>query len=190
MLPRLLPALGLVAIGGGVAGTAVLMRADPAAEATPVMPAPAAVAGRPASPSFDVVRVGPSGSAVIAGRAEPGALVTVQDQGPGGTAALGEARADARGEWVLVPATPLPPGARELTLAARGAGGVTSSAGSVLLSVPPPGQGSAAPVALAVLGVYAFACASSLREPEGTAPTIADDDRPGPGSSRREARSA
>ena len=47
-----------------------------------------------------------------------------------------------------------------------------------------------APVALAVLGVYAFACATSLREPEGTAPTIADDDRPGPGSSRREARSA
>ena len=150
MLPRLLPALGLVAIGGGVAGTAVLMRADPAAEATPVMPAPAAVAGYPASPSFDVVRVGPSGSAVIAGRAEPGALVTVQDQGPGGTAALGEARADARGEWVLVPATPLPPGARELTLAARGAGGVVSSAGSVLLSVPAPGQGPAAPVALAV----------------------------------------
>jgi hypothetical protein len=47
-----------------------------------------------------------------------------------------------------------------------------------------------APLALAVLGIYAFACATSLREPEGEAPTIADDDRPEPGPSRREARSA
>ena len=154
MLPRLLPLLGVVAVGGGVAGTVVLMRTEPVADAAvrvPATPAPAPVAG----PSFDVVRVGPSGSTVIAGRAEPGATVTILDQGRDGTAALGETRADARGEWVLVPAAPLPAGARELTLAARGADGtVMPGAGSVLLSVP-AAQASAAPVAVMVPAVGA-----------------------------------
>ena len=54
--------------------------------ATPIIPPPQA-GGPPATapeltpttPSFDIVRVDPSGHAVIAGRAEPGAKVTVLD---------------------------------------------------------------------------------------------------------------
>src|SRR5262245_50601946 len=33
----------------------------------------------PKPPSFDIVKVGPTGTAVIAGRAEPGSKVTVRD---------------------------------------------------------------------------------------------------------------
>ena len=53
----------------------------------------------PIPPSFDVVKVGPTGTAVIAGRAEPGAKVIVRD----GDKAIGEVTADRRGEWVLIP---------------------------------------------------------------------------------------
>jgi hypothetical protein len=48
----------------------------------------------PVPPSFDVVKVGPTGTAVIAGRAEPGAKVIVRD----GDKAIGEVTADRRGE--------------------------------------------------------------------------------------------
>src|SRR5690606_9516662 len=60
----------------------------------------------PRTPSFDVVRVNPKGDAVIAGRATPNAKVTVRD----GDTVIGEIQADQRGEWVLLPKEPLPPG--------------------------------------------------------------------------------
>ncbi|MEK9752864.1 MAG: peptidoglycan-binding protein, partial [Rhodospirillaceae bacterium] len=67
------------------------------------------VAGNNGKPTFDVVRVTPDGNAVIAGRGLPGAMVTVIVDGR----AIGEVRADERGEWVLVPAKPLAPGSRQ-----------------------------------------------------------------------------
>jgi len=66
------------------------------------------------APTFDVVRVNPSGDAVIAGRAAPGATVKVR----AGGVLVGEVKADERGEWVLVPAKPLDSGSRELSLEA------------------------------------------------------------------------
>jgi len=63
-------------------------------------------------PSFDVVRVSPSGRAVIAGRGEPGSLVTVLQDGM----ALGTVKADGRGEWVLVLESNLESGDRQLSL--------------------------------------------------------------------------
>src|SRR5262245_13420304 len=56
---------------------------------------PVAQPPAPKPPSFDVVKVGPTGTAVIAGRAEPGSKVTVRD----GDKVLGEVTADRRGEW-------------------------------------------------------------------------------------------
>ncbi len=47
--------------------------------------------------SFDVARIDPNGTSVFAGRAEPGASVTVMGDGK----ALGTAQADANGEWSL-----------------------------------------------------------------------------------------
>ena len=56
-------------------------------------------------PRFDVVRVGARGSAVVAGRATPGAeVILLADNGR----ELGRARADRRGEFVILPAEPLP----------------------------------------------------------------------------------
>ena len=65
-----------------------------------------------AAPSFDIVKVGPDGKAVIAGRGEPGATITVLDNGK----VIGNAKADERGEWVILPDQPLGAGTRELAL--------------------------------------------------------------------------
>ena len=102
---------------------------------------------RPAAPSFDVVRVAPDGSAVIAGRAEPGAQVTVRE----GEHTLGQAQADRRGEFVVIPDTKLVPGGRELTLSAREANGPeVKGEQSVVVVVPAPAPSPASP-AVAVL---------------------------------------
>ena len=84
-------------------------------------------------PFFDIVRVMPTGDAVIAGRAPPGAVVTVYDGGR----PIGEVQADSRGEWVLVPDEPLPPGSRELSLSARLGGAEPVWADSAVVVVVP-----------------------------------------------------
>lgn len=66
-------------------------------------------------PEFDIARVMPEGDTVLAGRAEPGAEVTILD----GDRAVGSVTADSRGEWVLVAPEPLEPGSHELGLSAR-----------------------------------------------------------------------
>jgi nucleoid-associated protein YgaU len=101
---------------------------EPAAPATP----PGAVA-EPAAPSFDIVRVSPRGDTVVAGRAEPNAEVVLRD---GGTE-IGRARADERGEWVILPEKPLNRGNRELDLEATLPGGAkVKSKDVVVLAVP------------------------------------------------------
>lgn len=62
-----------------------------------VLPPGEAPAPDQISPSFDLVRVSPDGSAVIAGRAAPGATVQVFS----GTIPVAEATASARGEFVV-----------------------------------------------------------------------------------------
>ncbi len=95
------------------------------------------VVKQPTSPSFDVVRVNPRGDAVIAGRAEPDAVVTISE----GKKEIGKVKADARGEWVLVPKKPLASGNRELTLTARkGDGPEAKSDKNVVLLVPSRGK--------------------------------------------------
>ena len=67
------------------------------------------------SPSFDVVRVEQNGEGVIAGRAPPGSLVQIYD----GERLIGEVRADAAGNWVLILANALAPGNHELRIVVR-----------------------------------------------------------------------
>lgn len=104
----------------------------------PSHPAPSAkVAPGPVKPSFDVVRVDPSGNAVLAGRAAPGAEVVVRQ----GNKEIGRTRADSHGDWVLLPPAPLAPGARELTLSEQmPKGNPVQGDRSVLLVVPPRSQ--------------------------------------------------
>lgn len=100
-------------------------------------PSPSAVAGKQKKPSFDVVRISPRGDAVIAGRAEPQAEVLVKD----GDKVIGKVKADARGEWVVVPKKPLPPGQRELSLSATLAKEpAVESDNKVVLVVPEQGK--------------------------------------------------
>jgi nucleoid-associated protein YgaU len=104
----------------------------------------------PVAPSFDVVKVGPTGTAVIAGRAEPGAKVIVRD----GDNAIGEVTADRRGEWVLIPAQPIGPGNRLLSAEASnpGTGATMKSEETVALLISPPtSAGRAGETALAVV---------------------------------------
>ena len=85
------------------------------------------------APTFDVVRVNPAGDAVIAGRAAPGAKVSVL----AGKKLVGTVKADDRGEWVLVPEKPLESGSRELSLEAKLPGAeVVKSKEVVVVAVP------------------------------------------------------
>jgi nucleoid-associated protein YgaU len=107
-----LDAVGDDAVGDDTgAPTSVPASAAPAQDTNPP--------SDPDAPRFDVVRVEPDGSAVMAGRAAPGARVSILDAGT----AIGEVTADERGEWVFLPDEPLAPGDRELSLSARGGAG-------------------------------------------------------------------
>lgn len=89
----------------------------------------------PVRPRFDVARLNRNGLLVTAGRAAPGAEVALLEDGR----EIGRGRADARGEWVILPDAALAPGPRELTLLARlpGEAPVPGEA-SVVLVVPHP----------------------------------------------------
>ena len=128
--------------GTGHAGQAA-RPAIPAAPAPPDLAAPNTEAARADTsaaaqatmipPRFDVVRVGARGSAVIAGRAAPGAEVLLFADN---VRELGRARADRRGEFVILPAESLPPGTMELSLRARLGDQEMAGPDTVVLVVP------------------------------------------------------
>ena len=104
-----------------------------------------ATPGAAIAPSFDIVRIGPQGDAVMAGRSEPNAQLSIRSDG----VEIGHATADSQGAWALT--TPLPSGSHALTLQERTkAGQEVASAGSVLMAVPERGPAAAVPP-LAVL---------------------------------------
>lgn len=89
-------------------------------------------------PTFDIVRVEPSGDVVAAGLADPGANVEMLD----GLETLATARANESGEWAIVLDSPLAPGAHDLSLRTTTDGGsmATLSDQRVAVSVPERGQ--------------------------------------------------
>jgi LysM domain/Bacterial Ig domain len=135
---------------------------------------------QPVPPSFDIVKVGPGGTAVIAGRAEPGSRVTVRD----GDKVIGEVTADRRGEWVIVPEQPIGPGDRLLSLEAarREDGAPVKSEETVALSIGPAAPGGNGETALAVvLPRNATGAARVLQRPDGSSPAnpgISPTERP------------
>ncbi len=94
-------------------------------------PAEASQPAVPEQPSVDVVRIGPDGAAVIAGRAAPGTEWILLDNG----APIGTVAADAYGEWVFMATSPLPSGAHDFGLVIKEVRGGAS--------VPAPGQAPA-----------------------------------------------
>ena len=84
-------------------------------------------------PQFDVVRIAKDGSAVLAGRASPGAKVTVSNS----RQVIGIVTANRQGEWVLVPKLPLTPGDTELRVESEQDGRAKVTADHVVvLKVP------------------------------------------------------
>lgn len=121
----------LAAIGAGVVVIAVGLNlslwrneADETLSPRPVIEQKAASETKPdqpvkASPSvplgFDIARVNPKGDTVVAGRATPGSIVAVMDDGK----EIGAVTADESGEWVFIPDKPLAPGSHQLGLEMR-----------------------------------------------------------------------
>ena len=87
-----------------------------------------------------MVRINPNGDAVIAGRAAPGAEVTVME----GDTVIGQVQADQRGEWVLVPDKPLPPGTRVFSLESKLPEQDPIKSESEVVLVVPEGDGTGA----------------------------------------------
>ena len=84
-------------------------------------------------PTFDIVRVDPSGSAVIAGRSEPGAEVRLYAN----RKEIGRTTANANGDWTMTVDAPLEEGDQELTLEMTAEGGtVVTSEQVVVVAVP------------------------------------------------------
>jgi hypothetical protein len=140
---------------------------SPVASPAPSEPAaPAAPVVDPTIPSFDVVRINPSGTAVIAGRAAPGATVRVL----GNEALLGEAVADQTGAWAFVTDKPLAPGDLSLSLEVRGKTGEEPKRSErvVLVVVPERGPQDGAAAALSV-GRDGRGAARLLQSPLGAA---------------------
>ncbi len=86
-----------------------------------------------AAPQFDIVRVAPGGSAVIAGRAAPDAEVALLDNG----SEIGRAKADESGQFVVIPDRALPSGGQELALREQRADGTTVQGDTPALVVVP-----------------------------------------------------
>ena len=112
--------------------------AEPVITAEPPAAAvePPAAAAEPAEktnivPSFDTVRVEPTGNALIAGRAEPGSEVVVKFNG----VAVGSAVANEDGAFVVTPDKPLPTGAGALSIESKSNEMVVASADSVAVDV-------------------------------------------------------
>jgi len=158
---------------GGKANTQTAAPATPDRAGPSLVPQPVA----PVTPSFDIVKVGPTGTAVIAGRAEPGSKVTVRD----GNKVIGAVTADRRGEWVLVPDQPIGPGDRLLSLEASGpnSGATVKSEETVALSISPPKPGGKEETALAVvLPRNGNGAARVLQRPDGSLPSTPSTDKP------------
>ena len=123
------------AAGGEAAeGTQASQAGNQAQPAAPGETQSAAATGDVAVlPSFDVVRVNPSGDTVIAGRAQPGSEVTILD----GKNVLGSVEADNRGEWVFLPDAALNPGEHSFTLESTDKGAAKQESDtSVVVIVP------------------------------------------------------
>jgi nucleoid-associated protein YgaU len=160
-------------------GTVKEARQDAATSTPPKAATPPAADSRDSAllqppaepPTFDIVRVEPDGSAVIAGRAAPGSEVTLNS----GDKQIGKTTADQKGEWVLVPTQPLSPGNANLSAAARTPDGkVVNSEKMVVVMVPERPQGDAGNTGKKPLAVLV------PRKGEGTT-RVLQEPEPGPG---------
>ncbi len=106
-------------------------------------PAPAPAVTEKITPSFDTVRVEPTGETLVAGRAEPGSAVTIKHNG----ATVGTTVANADGAFVVTTENPLPPGPGALSIETKNKDVVAMSTDTVAVDVK-SGEGSTPLVAV------------------------------------------
>ncbi|HWG06623.1 MAG TPA: LysM peptidoglycan-binding domain-containing protein [Beijerinckiaceae bacterium] len=115
-----------------VAGIAEAPKPPVAGSTLPTaQPMAASQASKQEPPAFDVVRVEPSGDAVVAGRATPNSNVSLLDRG----AVIAEMKADSNGQFAFVP-PPLPAGDHLLALGEKSGGAEIVSPQTVAIAVP------------------------------------------------------
>jgi nucleoid-associated protein YgaU len=104
----------------------------------PVTPAPVAEAPADTAPRFDILRVEPDGSTVIAGNALPGAKVEILN----GNEVISSQTVDGTGDFAAVLDQPLAPGDHSLQIRATAPdGNVVTSEEVATISVPEGGKG-------------------------------------------------
>ena len=100
--------------------------------AEPAKPADSKPESKPtAVPSFDVVRIEPTGEGVIAGRAEPGWTIALESGG----SKIAETNVDEEGAWSIVLDKPLSQGDHSLTLRATSPDGTQGLTGQQPVNV-------------------------------------------------------
>ena len=119
-------------------GTAATTEISGAAVPSPPVP-PKTSAGKTSTgaptPSFDIVRIGPTGDAVLAGRTVANGTVEILAD----DAVIGRVSADGRGEWVFVPEQPLSPGPHRISVrAASDAGAPAVQGATTVVTIPAP----------------------------------------------------
>jgi nucleoid-associated protein YgaU len=97
-----------------------------------------------AKPELDTVRVESDGQAVVAGRAKPGAEIALKLGGE----VIGKGIANADGSWVVVPDSPLPKGAHEITVEQKAVDSAPVTAEQSIAVAIPETAGRQAMVAL------------------------------------------
>ena len=115
-------ATALLVIAVAAAAVFIVMRPGPGAISAPETPAVTEPSESPAQssqevsalipPTFDIVRVDPRGTAVVAGRGAPGSEVVLMV----GEDEIARVSIDNAGEWVMIVDRPLPAGSVELSL--------------------------------------------------------------------------
>ncbi|MGY3620283.1 peptidoglycan-binding protein [Bradyrhizobium sp. USDA 10063] len=112
------------------------LQSEAANLATALTGLPPAPAGSDGTPEFDIVRIEPTGEAVVAGRATPGAMVELLRNGEPHDRIV----ADQSGQFAMIP-RPLPPGNYDLTLRVKQPDGKeTVSRQSVAVALEPAGK--------------------------------------------------
>lgn len=130
-------------------------------------------------PGFDVLRVEPDGSTVVAGHAAPGSKLEILN----GSTVVGTADVGVTGDFAAVFDTPLPAGDYQLTLRAVGEDGVTMTSlevatvsvpkdptGQLLAMVSKPGEASRLLTTPEALAGAAQATDTPAAQPAATAP--------------------
>lgn len=126
--PPLVPAPSPAAVPVGAAPE---LTPEPATPRPATEPPATETAAAPA-PSADVVRVAPDGGALVAGRAAPGATVTIYaDDQP-----IAEAKADAKGNFVAMFHAEPAAGPQTLTLGGQVPGGAETRSDQVVVLLP------------------------------------------------------